>query len=106
MKKEEPNTYITIVGADNYVGIEALKPGTVLSLKKDKNNSYDDEAIMVTGQSEACYGFVANSVQTVARGTHSAGYIYNMISDNSKCELKFILNDSGIAILISSKQED
>jgi len=102
MKKEEPNTYITIVGADNYVGIEALKPGTVLSLKKDKNNSYDDEAIMVTGNSEACYGFVANSIDTVARGTHSAGYIYNMLSENPSCEVLFVLEDSGIAKLINS----
>lgn len=102
MKKEEPNTYITIVGADNYVGIEALKPGTILSLKKDKNNSYDDEAIIVTGNSEVCYGFVANSIDTVARGTHSAGYIYNMLSENPSCEVLFVLEDSGIAKLTNS----
>ena len=102
MKKEEPNTYITIVGADNYVGIEALKPGTILSLKKDKNNSYDDEAIMVTGNSEVCYGFVANSIDTVARGTYSAGYIYNMLSENPSCEVLFVLEDSGIAKLTNS----
>lgn len=102
MKKEDPNTYITIVGADNYVGIEALKPGIVLSLKKDKNNSYDDEAIMVTGNSEVCYGFVANSINTVARGTHSAGYIYNMLSENPSCEVLFVLEDSGIAKLTNS----
>ena len=102
MKKEEPNTYITIVGADNYVGIEALKPGTILSLKKDKNNSYDDEAIMVTGNSEVCYGFVANSIDTVARGTHSAGYIYNMLPENPSCEVLFVLEDSGIAKFTNS----
>jgi len=102
MKKEDSNTYITIVGANNYVGIEALKPGTILSLKKDKNNSYDDEAIMVTGNSEVCYGFVANSIDTVARGTHSAGYIYNMLPENPSCEVLFVLEDSGIAKLISS----
>ena len=102
MKKDDLNTYITIVGAEKYVGVEALRPGTVLSLKKDRNNIYDDEAIMVTGNSKVCCGFVANSVDTVARGTYSAGCIYNMLPKNPSCEVLFVLEDSGIAKLINS----
>ena len=89
--------YITITGLDHYMGTEALRPGDKLYLIKDTKNTYDDEAIKVIGDNDTTYGYVANSVNTVARGTHSAGFIYNSIKDNDKCEIAFITNIEAIA---------
>ena len=92
--------YITITGLDHYMGTEALRPGDKLYLIKDTKNAYDDEAIKVIGDNDTTYGYVANSVDTVARGTHSAGYIYNSINDNQKCKVAFILDERVIAELV------
>lgn len=89
--------FITIVGVEHYLGIEALTIGQELLLKKEPNNRYDDESIKVETETGATCGHVANSVNTVARGTHSAGYIYNSIKDNQKCIIAFILDERVIA---------
>jgi len=87
--------YLTLTGADNYMGIESFKIGQELTLKKDHDNRYDDEAIMVLNESGTKVAYVANSVNTVARGTHSAGYFYNSFKEETKCKVLFI-TDSGI----------
>lgn len=92
--------YVTITGSEYYMGIESYKIGQLLLLKKDEENRYDDEAIKVETPSGALCGFVANSVDTVARGTHSSGYIYSLINDSKQCEVKFILNNSVIAKIL------
>ena len=89
--------FITIVGAENYIGTESLVIGQELILKKEPDNRYDDESIKVTTDSGAACGHVANSVDTVARGSHSAGYIYNSIGDNQKCKVLFIIDERVIA---------
>lgn len=89
--------YITITGLGYYMGIESIKPGDKLYLIKDTNNTYDDEAIKVIGNNEVTYGYVANSVNTVARGTHSAGYIYDLIKDKENLEICFITDKEAIA---------
>lgn len=89
--------YVTITGSDMFMGIEAYKPGQKLILKKDIENPYDDESIKVESENGAHLGFVANSVESVARGTHSAGYIYNTFEDSTKCTVLFITQDKVIA---------
>lgn len=92
--------YITITGLDRYMGVESIKPKDIFYLIKDTNNAYDDEAIKVCKDKEIIYGYVANSVYTVARGTHSAGYIYESIKGFKKCEILFIVKDVAIARII------
>lgn len=91
------NTYITITGLEHYMGKDAVKIGTELLLVKDVDNSYDDEAIKVVSERGCTYGYVANSVRTVARGTHSAGYVYDKINDNTYCSIDFIVEGRAIA---------
>jgi len=91
--------YITITGSNHYMGIETYHIGQTLYLKKDHLNNYDDEAIKVVGEHNTTYGYVANSVLTVARGTMSAGRIYDKITKGSHCKILFILEDSVIAQL-------
>ena len=92
--------FITITGFEHYMGIDSYRIGQELVLKKDENNLYDDEAIKVESEAGATYGYVANSVDTVARGTHSAGYVYCSLKEPQKCKVKFITQESIIAELI------
>ena len=49
-------------------------------------------------------GYIANSTQTVTKGTMSAGRIYDKIDDISFCEVKFISNDSVIAKVLTYEE--
>jgi len=48
-------------------------------------------------------GYVANSVSTVARGTYSAGRIYDQLDEESKGEIRFVLEEAAIAVICTSK---
>lgn len=62
------NTYITINHTEEFGGVRGYRVGDTLTLKKDHNNIYDDEAIIVFGKRDTKCGYVANSVESVARG--------------------------------------
>lgn len=91
---------ISITEIDKYLEKESFKINQTLFLNKDIDNSYDDEAICVKTENGVLCGYVGNSIDVVARGTHSAGYIYNCIEDNQKCKILFITNDCIIAEII------
>ena len=74
-----------------------FRVGDVLTLKKDRNNEYDDEAIIAYKENMKS-AYVANSVSTVARGTYSAGRIYDMMGEEEKCVIRFILSEEDIMI--------
>ena len=89
-------TFITITHLDDYDASRFLYPGSKLTLKKTPNE-YDDEAIAVYSEKGSKYGYVANSSRTVARGTHSAGYIYRDFDQEIACVVRFRLDDVAIA---------
>ena len=90
--------YITINHLDDFESQMFLKPGDVLALKKDKKNTYDDEAIAVFTKDNYKCGYVANSVHSVARGTYSVGRVYDCIEDETRCCVRFILPEEGCLI--------
>ena len=90
-------TYITLTVLSNYIDIKELAVGEELILEKDKENQYDDEAIKVMGTNHSKKGYVANSVHTKCKGTHSSGYIYNMFDETCKCVVRFIYDKGAIA---------
>ncbi|MFO7612475.1 MAG: hypothetical protein R6W99_08360 [Clostridia bacterium] len=93
--------YITIVGADRYFGTGIFKVGQELLLRKDYDNRFDEEAVEAVLESvDGIVGYVANSCHTVARGTRSAGRIYDKFEDRCRCKVSFILNGNVIAELI------
>lgn len=49
------------------------------------------------GTSHSKKDYVANSVHTKSKGTHSAGCIYNMFDDTCKCVVRFIYDKGAIA---------
>lgn len=91
--------FITIDHIDEYGDTNYFKIGEELFLKKDNDNEYDDEAIAVYKMSECKCGYIANSVETVARGTKSAGRVYDKIKDNDICVVRFITDDKLICEL-------
>ncbi len=89
---------ITINHLDDFESQLFLKTGDILILKKDRNNQYDDEAIAAYTKDNYKCGYVANSVHSVARGTFSAGRVYDHISDEAGCVVRFILAEEGCLI--------
>ena len=86
--------FITVNHINDYGGVTRFRVGDELLLKKDLNNPYDDEAIAVYSlPKEIKCGFVANSVCSVARGTCSAGRLYEKIGLDSRCVIRFITED-------------
>ena len=99
------NDFITITNIKEYIEIGMIKIGEVLHLKKEPDNAYDMESIMVENKNEIPIGHVANSVSSVAKGTHSAGYRYQSFKDSILCTVKFIYRDMIIAQLQTSQEE-
>ncbi len=88
--------YITIREKDEtYQNV--WRVGETYFLEKEPNNIYDDEAIKVKTKKGFHLGWVANSVSTVARGTHSAGYIYRDVQDGTQVVVRFVSADCIIA---------
>lgn len=98
-------TYITITGIDYHFGKEAFKVGQRVYLEKDENNEYDNEAILVLSESDMKLGHVANSVRTVAKGTHSAGWVSHLVDEGTVAEVMFIVDHSVIARIISEERD-
>lgn len=90
--------YITITGMQHYFGTTVFKVGDVISCEKEFDNDYDEEAIKVMMKTFGKVGYVANSSHTVAKGTKSAGRIYDKVGDNRVC---FVTGGSVIAEVVN-----
>lgn len=82
--------FFTLTGTKHYFGKDFLKPGMKLLLKKEPDNEYDKEAIMVTVDGFGKIGYVANSPYTVIGESMSAGRVYDKIGDIAIGEVVFI----------------
>lgn len=97
--------YITVSAIDCYAGQESIFPGMILKLRKDPKNRFDDETIDIYGPKGMKYGHVANSVHSVCRGTHSAGYVYHAFDQETECRVMFICEDFAIAEVLGEEAE-
>ena len=90
--------YITLNHMDDFMDYPSfISVGQELKLEKQKENTYDDEAIVAsTGEYKCAY--VANSVHSVVRGTSSAGRIYDQIEDEARCVVRFVMMEQGVVI--------
>ena len=86
--------------------ISNTKPFTsspvLLQLKKEPDNKYDKEAIVVRMEGLGDIGYVANSTHTVIGESMSAGRIYDKIGDTAKAKV-VLITDRGIVCKISKK---
>ena len=98
-------SYVTITGCQHYFGSKILKVGQIVKLRKERDNQHDDEAIEVQLESVGKIGYVANSTFTVARGTKSAGRIYDTFKDECQASIRFIVKDTALAIVLEEGDE-
>ena len=82
--------YFTLTGTKYYYGKDFLKPGIILQLKKEPDNKYDKEAIVVRMEGLGDIGHVANSTHTVIGESMSAGRIYDKIGDTAKAKVVLV----------------
>lgn len=92
--------YITIVGCSNYFGTDVFKVGQIVFGVKEPDNTFDEEAIKIVSEADVPYGYIANSIHTVAKGCMSAGRIYDSFENRIKLKVLFIIRGSVIAEII------
>lgn len=71
--------FVTITGFKNYFGSRPFRVGALVRCEKQPDNPYDGEAIRCTMPGLGEVGYIANSIQTVAGGTMSAGRVYDKV---------------------------
>lgn len=89
--------YVSIVGFKNYFDKRPFSIGTKLLCVKEPDNVFDSEAIKVTFPVLGTVGYIANSLQTKANGTFSAGRIYEQVGDKFIVEVAFSTHSTVIA---------
>lgn len=94
------NIYFTVTGLHHYYGDSFLEKEMIVYLKKEKDNEYDKEAISVNLPGLGKIGYVANSPYTVLGESHSAGRLYDKISEEASGKVKFKLDKGIICELI------
>ena len=87
----ENKIYFTIAGMNHYYGQTFLQPGMTVDLIKEPENKNDPEAIRVEMEGLGKVGYVANSVHTVIGASHSAGRLYDKISDTACGTILYVL---------------
>ena len=92
--------FVTITGINHYYGVKPFEIGRVMRLVKEPDNKHDNDAIRVELPFIETVGYVANSTNTVYRGTYSAGRIYDKIEDAAFAEVAFITHSSVIAAVL------
>ena len=95
--------YVSIVGFKNYFDKRPFAIGTKLLCVKEPDNVFDSEAIKVTFPVLGTVGYIANSVQTKANGTLSAGRIYEQVSEKFIVEVAFSTHSTVIARVTNDK---
>lgn len=90
--------FITITGMNYHYGVDFIEKGMELTLIKEKDNEYDNEAIRAEIDCLGKIGYVANSPNTVLGNCYSAGRIYDKIDDISKVKVELIIKNKSAVI--------
>lgn len=93
-------TYFTITGTKYYYGSDFFKRKMIVTLKKEKDNEYDKEAIVVRVKGLGDVGHVANSPHTVLGESVSAGRLYDRIGKKAHGKVEYILPQGIVCSLI------
>ncbi len=96
--------YITILSFNKLHGSKPFKIDGLVKLIKEPDNKYDTEAIACEMRYFGKIGYVSNSVNTVVKGSMSAGRIYDKITDEYFAKIKFITDSIAIAKVLTSDE--
>lgn len=91
--------YFTIAGTKHYYGSDFFRKKMTVILKKEPDNEYDKEAIMVKVKGLGKVGYVANSPYTVQGDSLSAGRIYDRIGKKAEGRVEYILPEGVVCSL-------
>ncbi|MCR6545669.1 HIRAN domain-containing protein [Dehalobacterium formicoaceticum] len=100
----ENELYITITGFNHYYNMKPFKIGSFVILRKEPDNSHDNEAIEVLAPLLGRVGYVANSLHTTAGGTMSAGRLYDKIPNECVAVVRFMTKSHVIARVLPDKK--
>lgn len=92
--------YFTITGLNHYYGSDFFKRRMIVKLKKEADNEYDQEAIMVQLEGLGKVGYVANSPYTVLGESMSAGRLYDRIGRKAYGRVEYILPKGVVCSII------
>ena len=105
MSEKNQEKFVTIICFNQFHGKKIFKIGSILKLIKEPDNTHDSEAIRAEMRYAGKVGYLANSTNTVIRGTMSSGRVYDKISDeNAYAEVKFISSQNVIAKIIEEDE--
>ena len=95
-KMEKKNkVYFTVTGLFRISNTEFLEKDMPVTLVKEPDNKYDNEAIMVKIEGIGQIGYVANSVHTVVGDeAYSAGRLYDKIGDEATAKVAYNMGDA------------
>ena len=85
--------YFTITGCNHYLGMK-------VKLKKEPDNEFDSEAIMVQIKGIGKCGYVANSPFTVKGESSSAGRLYDRIGKTAKGKIIAVIDGGAICKIV------
>src|SRR5690625_1860955 len=88
--------YVTVTGTKYNDTDKKINVGDTVIFLKDFDNPYDDEAIAVFSEDKKQIGYVANSIRTVAKGTFSAGRLYDKFDSFALGIIRFIIKETAI----------
>ena len=92
--------YFTITGCNHYLGNEFMEKGMKVKLKKEPDNEFDSEAIMVQIKGVGKCGYVANSPFTVKGESSSAGRLYDRIGKTAKGKIIAVIDGGAICKVV------
>lgn len=97
--------FITIVGTNHYYGMKPFEIGRIFKLIKEPQNEFDEEAIRAELPFIGKIGYVANSPNTLAKGTLSAGRMYEQFKAECFAVVRFVTFSKVICEVMSSVTE-
>ena len=97
---------LTVTGMRHYYGNEIFRVGDILKCRKEPDNPYDEEAIQVLLPVYGKVGYIANSPYTVARGTLSAGRVYDQVRKKFYVRVLYICSNQIICKVEEGKKEE
>ena len=100
------NIFVTITGQSAFLGLKPFKVGRVVKLVKERDNEFDEDAIRAELPFIDTIGYVANSTNTVYKGTYSAGRLYDKIGDEAFAQIMFITHSSAIAMILPPDEDN
>ena len=100
------NLFITITGQNSFLGLKPYKVGRIVKLVKEPDNEHDEDAIRVELPFIDTIGYVANSTNTVYKGTNSAGRLYDKIGDEAFAQIMFVTHSNAIALVLPPDAEN